>query len=315
MAQSNNTVTYEGLEFPELPYVSNFAALEPEGLPDAEMHYLEGGNPEGDPILFLHGNPTWSYLWRNVMPHLEGHGRLIAPDLIGFGRSDKPDIGYRFGEHVRYLEGFIDTLELTNITLVIHDWGSGLGFDYAARHPDKVKGVVFMEAMIPPVPLTPVGELPEGVREFFTTLRTPDVGENLVLEQNFFVEEALFGPAGIRGELSEEEKNAYRAPFPTPETRLPTLVWPREIPFGGEPADNAAVFETYIDWLKTTDTPMLYFHVTPGVINPPEALAWAQENIRRLGVVSLGEGVHFVQEDYPDEIGQGVARWLSAQGR
>ena len=281
MAQ-NNTVVYEGLEFPELPYSSSFATLEPEGLPTAEMHYMEGGDPEGDPILFLHGNPTWSYLWRDIMPHLEAQGRLIAPYLIGFGRSDKPDIAYRFEEHARYLEAFIDSLGLTNLTLVIHDWGSGLGFDYAARHPEEVKAVVFMEAMIPPAPLTPVEELPENVREFFTTLRTPGIGETLVLEQNFFVEEALFGPAGVRNELTEAEKNAYRAPFPTPETRLPTLVWPREIPFGGEPADNAAVFERYVGWIETTDTPMLYFHVTPGVINPPEALEWAQGHISNL---------------------------------
>lgn len=300
--QPQEPLIYDGLEFPELPYASRW--IEVNG---ARMHYLEGGDPAGAPILFLHGNPTWSYLWRDIMPHLEDQGRVIAVDLVGFGRSDKPDIGYRFVDHREYLDGFITEMGLENITLVIHDWGSGLGFDYASRNPDNVKAIAFMESMLPPVPFAEIATLPAPFPDVFIPLRTEGIGEELVLNQNFFVEGILVSDAQI---TDEAVLNAYRAPFPTPETRLPTLVWPREVPFGDEPADVAAIMRDYGDWVAETDTPMLLLYVTPGALTPEAGVQWAQNNITNLETVFLGEGGHFIQELYPDAIGEAIANWL-----
>jgi len=196
---------------------------------------------------------------------------------------------------------------LEDITLVIHDWGSGLGFDYASRNPDNVKAIAFMEAMLPPVPFAEIETLPAPFPDVFIPLRTEGVGEELVLNQNFFVEGILASDAQI---TDETVLNAYRAPFPTPETRLPTLVWPREVPFGGEPEDVAAIVEDYSAWVVATDTPMLLLYVTPGALTPEAGVQWAEENITNLEMVFLGEGGHFIQELYPDAIGEAIASWL-----
>ncbi len=297
-------VIYDGITFPELPYPSRW--IEVNG---AQMHYLEGGDPAGRPILFLHGQPTWSYLWRNVMPHLEPLGRVIAVDLIGMGRSGKPNIDYHFVDHQAYLEGFIEAMKLEDLVLVIHDWGSALGFDYAARHEDNVHAIAFMEAL-----LGPVGSFeelsPPEFGELLQTFRTPGIGEELLINQNIFIEQVL--PFGIMRTLNEDEMNAYRAPYPTPETRLPLFRWPNEVPIGGEPADVAEIVSNYGVWLTQTDVPMLHLYATPGMINPEAtAVAYSRANIRNIQTLNVGEGLHFIQEDQPDAVGQGIAAWLN----
>ncbi len=214
----------------DFPYESRY--IEVHG---AKLHYIDEG--EGDPILFLHGNPTSSYLWRNVIPYLTPHGRCLALDLVGMGKSDKPDIDYRFFDHVRYVEGFIAALGLRNATLVVHDWGSALGFHYASRHEANVKAIAFMEAILMPLPSWEM--LPEEARAAFQAFRTPEVGRDLIVKQNMFVEQVL--PGGILRALSEAELNRYREPFTDPASRKPVWRWPNEIPIAGKPADVAVV--------------------------------------------------------------------------
>lgn len=266
---------------------------------------------KGDPIVFLHGNPTSSYLWRNVIPHVRDLGRCIAPDLIGMGRSDKPDIAYRFVDHARYLAALFDALELRNITFVLHDWGSALGFDWAMRHADRVRGLAFMEAILTPVPSW--DQFPPGARELFQGFRTPQVGEQMVLEQNVFVERLLPGSV-LRG-LTEEEMAHYRAPFVEPRSRRPVLAWPREIPIAGEPRDVVAIVEAYRDALMRSPLPKLLFAVEPGAILPPPLVEWCRASLSELEIVSLGKGLHFVQEDHPHEIGRGLASWIKRRVR
>jgi haloalkane dehalogenase len=248
---------------PPLPYEQNISAEFPfesnyvEVL-GSQMHYIDEG--EGDPILFIHGNPTSSYLWRNIIPYVEPYGRAIAVDLIGMGKSDKPDIGYRFVDHAKYLEAFIEKLDLKNITLVVHDWGSALGFNYAMQNEDNVKGIAFMEAFL--MPLTWNG-FPENVKEIFQTIRTPESGYDLIVNKNFFVEQLL--PNAILRNLTEEEMNQYREPFKTVESRKPTWVWPNEIPIDGKPADVHKIVTDYNQWLQETELPKLLFYAYPGV--------------------------------------------------
>lgn len=269
------------------------------------MAYVEMG--EGDPIVFLHGNPTSSYLWRNIMPHLSDRARCIAPDLIGMGDSDKlPDSGpdrYRFVEHRDYLDGFFQALNLTkNVTLVVHDWGSALGFDWARRHPDAVRGIAYMEALVRPVTWE---DWNEAARPVFEGFRSP-AGESMVLEKNIFVERVLPGSV-LRG-LSEAEMAVYRRPFSLAgEDRRPTLTWPRQIPISGEPADVVAIAQDYADWLAQSDLPKLFVNADPGAI-----LIGAQREFCR-GWKNQTEvtvaGSHFIQEDSPHEIGTALAEW------
>ena len=274
---------------------------------DSNIAYVDEG--EGPVVLFLHGNPTSSYLWRNIIPFVTDGYRAIAPDLIGMGNSGKPDIGYTFAEHAAYIDAFIETLGLTDITLVIHDWGSILGMRYARLNETNVRGVAFMEAGIPPALPAPSYEAmgPQNA-QLFQTLRSP-MGEELVLQKNFFVEEVL-GKLGVAEPLSEAVMENYRAPVPTPESRKPTLVWPRQIPIGGEPADTGAVITANGDWLYSTSLPKLMFHVTPGALMPPPVVEFVKANASNLEDVYLGEGVHYVQEDHPDAIGTALREWL-----
>jgi len=274
----------------------------------ARMAYVEEGS--GDPIVFLHGNPTSSYLWRNVMPHLEGQGRLIAPDLIGMGDSDKlPDSGpdrYTFVEHRRYLDALLETLGVTErVTLVIHDWGSALGFDWANRHRGAVRGIAYMEAIVRPLVWD---EWPEAARGVFQGFRS-DAGETMVLEGNVFVERVL--PGSILRKLSDEEMAEYRRPFAEAgEARRPTLTWPRQIPIEGEPAEVVAIVNDYAAWLTAGDVPKLFVNAEPGAIltGPAREFCRSWPNQQELTV----SGNHFVQEDSPDEIGQAVANWRAA---
>jgi haloalkane dehalogenase len=269
------------------------------------MAYVEMGT--GDPIVFLHGNPTSSYLWRNVMPHLADQGRCIAPDLIGMGDSEKlPNSGpdrYRFVEHRRYLDGFLDAVGVRrDVTLVIHDWGSVLGFDWANRHRDAVRGIAYMEAIVCPVEWA---EWPDAARGIFQAFRSP-AGEEMILDKNVFVEAVL--PGSIARTLSEEEMAVYRRPFgEAGEGRRPTLTWPRQIPIEGEPADVCEIVSSYGAWLESADVPKLFINAEPGAILIGRQREFCRSWPNQTEVTV--KGIHFVQEDSPDEIGQAVAAW------
>ena len=269
----------------------------------SRMHYVEQG--AGDPILFLHGNPTSSYLWRNIIPHLSSLGRCIAPDLIGQGKSDKPDIEYRFFDHVRYVEGFIQQLGLSNITLVIHDWGSALGFHYASRNESNVKGLTFMEALLMPVPSWDA--FPEDFRQMFQAFRTPDVGWDMIVNQNMFVEQVL--PGAMIRKLSAEEMDAYREPFKDSASRKPVWRWPNELPIAGEPADVVQAVNAYNQWLQQTGLPKLLLHATPGGLVTAPVVDWVKQSLKNLTTVDIGQGIHFLQEDNPHGIGSAIADW------
>ena len=270
------------------------------------MAYVETGS--GDPIVLLHGNPTSSYLWRNVIPHLESLGRCIAPDLIGMGDSDKiepsgPDT-YRFVEHRQYLDALLERLGITeNVTFVIHDWGSALGFDWAHRHPDAVKGIAYMEGIVLPVSWA---DWPEAARAVFEGFRSP-AGEAMVLKQNVFVELVLPGSV-LRG-LTEDEMTVYRRPFSEAgESRRPTLTWPRQIPIEGDPADVCTIVDTYGRWLAESQIPKLFVNAEPGAILIGKQREFCRSWPNQTEVTV--KGVHFIQEDSPDEIGTAIREWF-----
>jgi haloalkane dehalogenase len=269
------------------------------------MAYVDVG--KGDPIVFLHGNPTSSYLWRNIIPHLSTGYRCIAPDLIGMGDSDKlPDSGpdsYTFAEHRTYLDGLLDELDLgDDVTLVIHDWGSGLGFHWAFRHPDRVKGIAYMEAIAATVTWA---DWPEAARRAFQGLRS-DAGETMILEKNFFIERIL--PSSILRTLSDEEMAVYRAPFSEPgESRRPTLTWPRQIPIERDPADVHTIVEEYAAWMASNDLPKLFINANPGSILTGRQRDFVRTWPNQTEVTVAGS--HFIQEDSPDEIGAAVRGW------
>jgi haloalkane dehalogenase len=270
---------------------------------DSTMHYEESGG--GDPIVLLHGNPTSSFLWRKVILGLAGEGRCLAPDLIGMGRSGKPDIEYRFADHARYLDAWFDALGLDRVTLVGHDWGGALGFHWASRHPDRVRAIAFMETVVRP---TSWSEFPEAAREIFEGFRTPGTGEQLILDQNLFVEAVL--PASMFHQLTADELDVYRSPYRDPKDRVPTLVWPRELPIDGQPADVVATVEAYDKWLASSaDVPKLLLTFEPGAIMSEPVVAWCKEHIAGLEVVPAGRGIHFVQEDEPEQIARIVGDW------
>ena len=270
---------------------------------DTEMAYVDVG--AGDPVVFLHGNPTSSYLWRNVIPHLEPVARCLAPDLVGMGDSAKAPTGsYRFVDHARYLDAWFETMALDRVTLVVHDWGSALGFHWARRHADRVRGLVYMEALVRPVTWN---DWPEVARKVFQAMRSP-AGEEMVLVKNVFVERIL--PLSVLRGLTDAEMAVYRRPYLEPgESRRPTLTWPRQIPIDGEPADVVAIAEDYARWLATSDLPKLFVNAEPGTI-----LTGAQREFCRTWPNQQEitvRGSHFVQEDSPREIGEAIARFIT----
>ncbi len=269
------------------------------------MAFHERG--EGRAVVFLHGNPTSSYLWRDVIPAVAARARCIAPDLIGMGDSDKlddtgPD-AYRFVEHRHYLDGLLDQLDLgDDVVLVVHDWGSALGFDWANRHRDRIAGIAYLEAIVRPLAWS---EWPEASRSLFQGFRS-DAGESLVMERNVFVEKVL--PGSILRTLADAELAEYRRPFLEPTHRRPTLTWPRQIPIDGEPADVTAIVADYAAWLPTASFPKLFVNADPGAI-----LIGAQRDFCRTWVNQREltvPGGHFVQEDSGAAIGAAIADWL-----
>lgn len=287
--------------FDATPLAKSFATVDGKA-----MAYHEVGS--GRSVVFLHGNPTSSYLWRNIIPHVAGQARCIAPDLIGQGDSDKlddtgPD-SYRFVEHRHYLDGLLDQLDLGgDVVLVIHDWGSALGFDWANRHRDRIAGIVFMEAIV--APCASWDEFPAGARDIFQGFRS-EAGEDLVIGKNLFVEAVL--PGSILRDLTQDEHDEYRRPFVEPEHRRPTLTWPRQIPIEGEPAEVVEIVESYGAWLAADDVPKLFINAEPGALvgAPQREIVRAWPNLTEVTVA----GSHFIQEDSPHEIGEAIAAWL-----
>ncbi|MEL6676277.1 MAG: haloalkane dehalogenase [Bacteroidota bacterium] len=284
------------------PFASNY--LEVKG---SKLHYIDEG--EGEPILFLHGNPTSSYLWRNIIPYLSDQARCIAPDLIGMGKSGKPDLAYGFADTYAYLLEFIQQLDLKDLTLVIHDWGSGLGFHYAHQHPDNIKGIAFMEAMYK---LVNFSAMPARVRIAMPIMRTHPFNWLMLGAGNLFLKAML--PQGIQRSLLPEEKTIYQAPYPTIKSRKPVRVWPQEIPINGKPAHTHAVVSGYHQWLKETPIPKLCLYASPGMLIPEEEIPWIAEHFPNTTTVHVGEGLHFLQEDQPQAIGEALREWWGTLG-
>ncbi|NNL46756.1 MAG: haloalkane dehalogenase [Acidimicrobiia bacterium] len=267
-----------------------------------KMAYVEVGS--GEPIVFLHGNPTSSYLWRNVIPHLSDMARCIAPDLIGMGDSEKADdpTEYRFVGHRRYLDTFLAQVGVeTDVVFVVHDWGSALGFDWAYRHPGAVKGLAYMESIVRPLQWR---EWPESARSIFEAMRS-GAGEELVMGKNVFVERIL--PASVLGDLAQEEHDEYRRPFIQEKHRIPTLTWPREIPIDGQPDDVHEIVSTYSEWLRTSEISKLFINAEPGSILTGDQREFCRTWPNQIEVTVAGS--HFVQEDSPEAIGEAIARW------
>ena len=273
---------------------------------DSGMAYVETGMGTTS-IVLLHGNPTSSYLWRNVIPHLEQSARCLAPDLVGMGSSGKTTSGsYRFADHSKHLDAWFDAMGLTaNVTIVVHDWGSALGFYWAHRHPERIKGIAYMEAIVRPLTWE---TWPDQARGIFQGMRSP-AGEEMVLEKNVFVERIL--PGSILRSLTEEELTVYRRPYlEAGESRRPTLTWPREIPVDGEPADVVEIVGGYAEWLSSSQVPKLFINAEPGaiLIGPQRDFCRTWPNQQEVTV----KGAHFIQEDSPAEIGAAIAQWYGS---
>lgn len=269
--------------------------------------YRDSGDRNATPVVFLHGNPTSSYLWRNVIPVVEPVARCLAPDLVGMGESGQsqtePERRYTFDDHSRHLAAWFDALELRNLILVGHDWGGALGFDWAARNDDKVRGIAFMETLVRPVAWA---DWPENASGIFQAMRSP-AGEAIVLEKNVFVERIL--PASMMRKLDDEEMETYRRPYREPgESRRPTLTWPRQIPVEGEPKEVVERVEAYDRWLEGSDVPKLFINAEPGsiLVGPQREYARTWPNLTEVTV----KGLHFIQEDSPVEIGEAIKEFV-----
>ena len=270
----------------------------------SKMHYVDEGN--GPSVILLHGNPTSSYLWRNVIPRLTDDYRVIAPDLIGMGKSDKPELSYRFDDHTRYFSGFVEAMGLKDVALVLHDWGGGIGIDYAANNPANVRAIALMEAVVKPMRWD-MADM--GTRYLFGRLRDPEDGHEIVAVNNYFVERML--PMMSGREMTDEEMQVYRAPYPSVESRKPVAQWPREIPFDNSPEDNAKRIGGNYKWLQNSDVPVLALHASPGVIFQKEFLEELQLELPRMTSVNVGSGMHYLQEVQPTIIGDSVSAWLT----
>ena len=276
------------------------------GVLGSTMAYRETARQGAPVALFLHGNPTSSYIWRDIIPHVAPVAHCIAPDLIGFGQSGKPAIAYRFEDHVRYLDAFLDAAGISCAYIIGQDWGATLAFDLAARRPGFVRGLAFMEFVRPARDWEDFHTVP-AAREMFQKLRTPGLGEQLILHDNIFVRGL---PRTVIRKLTDEEMAVYLAPFPTPQSRLPVWRFPNEIPVAAQPADVNAMLEVAFDALRASDYPKLFFTAEPGVTVTPAFAASFAASLRNCKLVELGAGMHNLQEDHPEVIGQSVAEWI-----
>jgi haloalkane dehalogenase len=277
---------------------------------DSRMAYRESG--AGPTVVFLHGNPLSSRVWRDVIPHVSSSARCLAPDLIGMGDSDKPEIDYRFADHARYLDAWLDAVVTGDVVFVGYDWGGSLAMDWAARHPERVRGLVVFETFLRPMEWS---QWPPKGAELFRALRTPSVGEKMVLEENQFLARSLDN--GTKRRLDEAERAAYYAPYMTPASRRPLLQWPREIPIEGEPADVTSIVRHYDQWLASSPgvPKLLLTFESPAGLHPsptgsPAMVEWARANVAALDVATLGPAGHHAPEDVPDAIGRAIAEWL-----
>jgi haloalkane dehalogenase len=270
----------------------------------SQMHYIDVG--EGRPIVFLHGNPMSNYLWRNIIPHLQGGARCIAPDLIGMGKSDHPDIAYTYDDQYRYLCAFLDRMDLgDDVTLVIHDWGSGLGLRWAADHPERMRAIAFMEAMVNPLSLK---RMPAQLRVMFPLMRTKLFEFLMIRVLNLFLRVMIQDLT--HGRISKQALAHYRAHYPTIRSRQAVEQWPREVPLDGKPPANYAVQMNFRRWLQDADIPKLMLHGDEGVAIQAEEIRWCRDELSNIRVVDLGPGKHFLQETHPERIGQELARWF-----
>ncbi len=282
----------------DYPFESKFADIY-----GSKIHYIEQG--EGRVFLFLHGNPTWSYLWRNIIPTVSRHGRCIALDLVGFGKSDKPDISYKFLEHYRYVEGFIEKMGLKDVVIVGHDWGGVLGFYYAMNHRENMKGIAFMESF----PFTFTWDyFPPKFRTGFRLFRMPLVGKFLIMVMNVFVNNLI--PASVDQGISKEVLENYQKPFPTMRSRYPIYVWPNELPVKGKENDTFREIQRLEEYLPLFNFPMLLLTSSPGGVIRKERVEWLKRTIKDLTIKDIGVGIHFVQEDNPGGISQGIIEWV-----
>lgn len=287
----NETVT-------KLPFKSHY--LEILG---SKMHYLDEG--QGDPILFLHGIPTWSYLWRNIIPAVSDLGRCIAVDLIGLGRSDKPKIDYRIFDHIKYIEAFINKLNLKNVTLVMHGWGSVVGFDYAMRNEANIKALAFCEAYIHLVTEWEKVSLP--VQELSTVIHSPDGGQKMIMKENYFVNKVL--PTGTSRKLSAEEMAFYREPFAKPGSCVPIWQYVQDFPFGDGPHDVLELIDNYTNKLVLSKIPKLMVYCIPGFLTTVETVHWAKKTLTNLSLVEIGDALHYVPEGKPLEFRKILRNW------
>lgn len=280
------------------PFESRFLSVN-----GSDIHYIDEG--KGDPILFLHGNPSSNYLWRNIIPYLTKLGRCIAPDLIGMGKSDKPNINYGFYDSYNYLETFIHRLNLKNITLIVHDWGSGLGFHYTRQHPENVKRIVFMEAVYK---LLDLNSKPKKVQAMMTFMKFPITNWILFGIANMFVKKML--PDMMIRKLTTKEFNIYKAPYKTIKSRKPVRVWPQEIAINGKPEYMHKIISEYHEFLKKSQIPKLCLYASPGMLITEDEIPWIERNFPETTCINIGEGLHFIQEDQPDNIGHSISNWL-----
>lgn len=283
----------------EFPFESKFIKINGN-----KIHYIDEG--KGDPILFIHGNPTSSYIWRNIIPYVTNDARAIAVDLIGFGKSDKPDINYGFSDTYAYLEAFIEKLKLKNLVIVVQDWGSGLGFHYANTHKDNIKGIAFMEAMYEQKKWD---NLSFSLKMAMNMMRSKFTSWLMLGVGNMFVKNML--PDWVERKLSKEEMKNYLEPFKTLKSRKPVYVFPRDVPLKGKPKHVANAVDSYNKWLQETNIPKLFFYADPGMLIPIEEVEWIKSNFPNITSISLGKGTHFVQEDHPHTIGRELKKWFN----
>ncbi len=271
----------------------------------SKMHYYDDG--VGDPVLFLHGIPTSAYLWRHIIAALSPNMRCVAPDLIGMGLSDKPDIEYRVFDHIQYIDAFIDALQLKNITLVLHGWGSVIGLDYARRHEKNIKAIAFYESHLQPVSNWDQLSLP--VQQFATLLNRPGASYRAVIKQNYFIEKLL--PRSMIRKLTDDEMAHYRAPFPTPETRRSLWQYVNDLPLGKGPSDVMELIQTYSAWLQKTTIPKLLLYAIPGFMTTIEEVTWARDHFPNTQIASLDDALHLAQESVPDQFSEALLNWYT----